>query len=418
MSEKPNEFCYFEDLLPAELKQMVLDYLSVSDLLNLCLVNKSLNEFIGKSRDCMRKIWIKFYTFKLKDLESLTLSVRNYEKLKINKVKNDEHFRFLVDLQQTWTKLLIYNSEFKFIQRFVDFVESFSETIEELEISDIEVLNNEQQICSMKFPNLKRVMFRNVPSTTIEVFLGTNKKMENASFDIAQVVDGKIPLDRILQTFLESNPKLRHLQLGPHYIKSFFDRQQVKAKFEFKLSKLFLKFPLIRDESPDIGRNVSSFLANQLKLDWILFWELNDDVILTAAWNEIPALTHLTLIGLENLFDDSMNLEMEPNPRIVHLELLSRKILISQLRKLLSAAPNLKILHVHTLTKYIMEFTSKHHQMIQEMRFENIDEEVPDIYSQLKASSDDINKSIELKKVSFWRDASHPFLVDPTFWHT
>lgn len=418
MSESFEEICYFDNHLPAELKQYILNFLNVSDMLNLCLVNKSLNEFIGQSHECMKKIWIKFYTFKLKDLESLSWSSRNYEKLKVNRVKKSEHFDFLTDLRQAWRKVLIYNSEFKTIERYINFVESFAESIEELEISDIEILDNDHQICGMKFPKLKRIMFRNVPSTAIEVFLGHNKNLENASFDIAQVVQGKVQLDLLIYKFLENNQKLQHLQLGPHYIKSLFDREDANMSFKFKLSKLFLKFPIIRDESPAISRNVSSFLTHQPNIDWILFWELNDDEILNAAWNGIPSMNHVTFIGLENLFDDSMDLTMEINTHIIHLELLSRKILLSQLRKLLASAPCLQIMHVHTLTRYILEFTARNHQIMRELRYENIDEDVPEIYEQLKATSDEINRSITFKKISFWHEASKPFSVDPIFWHT
>lgn len=412
-----SEICYFEEFLPAELKQILCNYLNVEDLLSLCLACKSMNNFIGRNHDSMKKIWIKFYSFKLKDLESLASSVRNYEKLKVNRVKNEEHFEFLANLEQPWRKILIYNTEFKSIKFYLNFAESFSETVEELEISDIEILNNRMDICPLKFPRLKRIMFRNVPSTAIEVFLEHNKKLENAAFDIVKIIEEKIPLDDLILRFLNNSLNLKHLQLGPHYIKSLFDRESEEMSFDFKLSKLFLKFPIIRDASPDIEKNVCSFFSYQNRLDWILFFEIQNDGILKSAWNEIPSINHLTFIGLEELFDDSMDLTLNPNENIFQLELLSRKILISQLRKLLQAAPKLQILHVHTLTKYIMEFTAKNHKNIRELRYENIDEEVPEIYNQLKVSSVDVNESVTLRKSSFWRDDTNPFSIDPNFWH-
>lgn len=412
-----------EEVLPAEIKQIIFNYLSLTDLLNLCAVCKPFNDFIGQSPEFMKKIWIKFYTFKMKDVESLSLSSRSYEKLKVNRVQNTDHFRFLTDLGQSWKKTLIYNCEFKRIEIFCDFVESFSESIEEFEISDIEILNNEHRICALKFPCLKRVMFRNVPSSAIEVFLGHNKNMEHAAFDIAQVMEGKMPLDQLTHNFLKYNDRLKHLQLGPHYIKSFFDRENVEMKFGFKLEKLMLKFPIISDESPDIESNVCEFLKNQPKIDWILFLELQNEEILCTAWNQVESLNHLTLVGLEGLFDfeGNMVLGMEPNFNLLHLELLSRKILLSQLRKLLAAAPNLQTLHVHTLTRYLLEFTAKNHQNIRNLTFETFDEEVFEVYEELKATSvDELNKNIELKKVSFWRDVAEKsgFSLDPIFWHS
>lgn len=412
-----------KEFLPAEIKQIIFSYLSLPDLLNLCSVSKSFNDFIGQSHDFMQKIWIKFYTFKMKDLESLSASARNYEKLKVNRVSSSsDHFTFLADLGQPWRKVLIYNCEFKKVETLLNFIESFSETIEELEISDIEILNSDYRICALKFPNLKRVMFRNVPSSAIEAFLGHNKNLENAAFDITQTVERKMPLNQVIHNFLDYNNKLKHLQLGPHYIKSFFDRENVEMKFEFQLEKLMLKFPIISDDSPEIEKNVCEFLKNQQKIDWILFLELQNEAILCTAWNNVKSLNHLTLVGLEGLFDfeGNMELAMEPNFELVQLELLSRKILLSQLRKLLAAAPNLQTLHVHTLTKYVLEFTAKNHQSLRHLTFETFDEEVFEVYEELKATSNEIeiNQNIELKKVSFWRDAADPFTLDPIFWHS
>lgn len=102
-----------EDLLPAEIKRIIFNFLDFSDLINMCAVCKSFNDFIGQSHDVMKRIWIKFYTFKMKDMESLAESSRNYEKLKVNRVHQSEHFQFLIELQKSWKKVLIYNCEFK-----------------------------------------------------------------------------------------------------------------------------------------------------------------------------------------------------------------------------------------------------------------------------------------------------------------
>lgn len=411
---------YFE-VLPPEIKQIIFNELNIPDLLNLCLVCTSFNEFIGQSSEIMRKIWIKFYSFKipLLDLNSLAVSSRKYEKLKINRVNKNEHFQYLTDLGKMWRKVLIYNCEFKRIDIFHELLKSF-ESIEELELSDIEVLNNESQIRSINFSCLKRVMFRNVRSTLIEVFLGQHTQLENASFDIVQIVDGKMPLSSMMYSFLKLNQKLKHLQLGPHFIKSLFDCEDtINMKFDYKLEKLMLKFPIVRDDSLNIEKNVCLFLENQEKINWILFLELQNEAILCSAWNNLKSLSHITFVGLEGLFDESMDLAIIPNYNITTLELLSRKILISQLRKVFAAAPNLKNLHVHTLTKYIMEFSARNHPNIQRLTYETYEEEAFEVYDLLK-ESEEVNKNIQLVKENFWRDVAEPqfFTLDPMFWHS
>lgn len=405
--------------LPSEVLEMIFELMSVQDILNLCLTCKLMNEIIGSSRNCMRRLWIKFYTFKLKDLQSLRESERNYEKLKINRVKKNEHFELLSQLFKPWSKMLIYNCEFKQFPQFSNIILNCSETIEELELSDIQILNNEYKVTSIKFSRLQRVMFRNIPSTIIELFLGDNKKLENLAFDIAQEIPDRRPLFDLIGSLLKKTKSLKMLQLGPHYIKSLFDNENFKYdNFEFKLEKLMLKFPIIPDHSELMRDNISNFLQNQSKIDWIIFWELHNDEILSAIWKN-PRISHVTFIGLESLFNDSMNLNLEFNTTIDHIELLSRKLLLSQLKKILKYAPNLRILHVFTLTKYVMECVAKYHFNIRQIRYETIDEEAIEMYEHMKNNGEgDINCKIVFRQVSFWRDAPGQFLVDPKFWHS
>jgi hypothetical protein len=181
-----------------------------------------------------------------------------------------------------------------------------------------------------------------------------------------------------------------------------------------------LKFSIIREESPDVEKNICGFLKSQQEIEWVLFIELQNEAILCSAWNNLKSLDHVTFVGLEGLFDEGMDLAMEPNVNIVTIELLSRKILLSQLRKIFAAAPKLKKLHVHTLTKNVLEFTVRNHPNIRQMTYETYDQESFEVFDRLKASPEKVNRTIELKKVSFWSDVAEPklFTLDPMFWHS
>lgn len=405
--------------LPPEIKEHIFQYLNPSDLVSATLVSRAWNNFVTQNPECMKKLWLKFYSFKLKDLNLLENGNRNYQKLKVNRVRNVDHFKMIADLHLELRKALIYNCEFKTNDGFTDFMESMSSSIQELEISDIEITSNINSPRKINFPQLKRIMFRNAPSTAIEAFLETNEKLESATFDIAQVADNRMPLDQLIANFLRLHKKLKHLQLGPHYIKAFFDSEW-EMHFDFKLIKLLLKFPIINDPSPVLERNILSFLSHQPKIEWILLQELQSAAVINKIWNELHVLKHVSFIGLEELFWEmaemnSTEIHLIPNKSITHLDLLSRKILISQLRFLLVAAPNLVSLHVQKLTKFIMEFIARNHQNIREIKYENIDEEVLEIYKQLKLI-EGVNSSIELVKHSFWGDLNNPFSMVPTFW--
>jgi len=377
-----------------------------------------LNAVVSDDVIFLRNCWIKFYAFKLKDLDALKLSNRSYGKLKVNRIKSDDHFNYLIELDQLWQKILIYNCQFSSNELLMKLIGGFATSVEELEISDIEILSNVHDAIDMSFPFLKRVMFRNVPSTCIEPFLKKHDQLTIASFDIAQESLNRMPVSEIITQFLTLNTNLQHLQLGPHYIKALFETDQL-LQFDFKLDRLLLKFPIVKDSSQLVEDNIVDFIAAQSSIDRILLWELQSDAILTQAW-QLPKMKHITLIALLALFDDSMDLILQPNESITQLDLQTRKILLSQLRAFFEAAPNLQILHVQFLTKYVMQFTARNHRNLKIIRYENIDEEeVTEIYDQLKMSTEeDINRNIKLIRASFWTDKANPFSMDPVFWRS
>lgn len=409
---------YFEKL-PQEIKEMIFINLNLSDLLNLCLSSKRLNEAVGQSKCCMQKIWIKFYSFNfnLKELEGLSESARCFEKLKVNRISRDDHFQLLIQLQKRWKKVLIYNCEFKKFSTFYELIKSLSDFIEELEISDIEILSyeNDVQYEVLKFPSLKRFMFRNMPLRATEIFLTSSKKLEIAAFDIVQLTESS-SLHEITHAILNASSILRHLHLGPQYIKSLFEDENKCYQFPFKLNNLLLKFPIVNDLSEVADENISSFLTHQSKIQWMILMELQNDKILSAAWND-RSLRRMSFIGLEELFSNDMVFDIIINSNLFQLDFISRKVLISQLRKFLKAAPHLKTIHFKNLNRHTMEFIAKNHFNIDTLFYEHIDEEVAEIYQILKKSCEnDVNQNIKLVQKSFWFGDNNPFSLDPYFW--
>lgn len=403
--------------IPEKAKNLILDQLSVAELLNLCLVSKSTNGIVGNSPKCMQRIWIKFNALELKDLNSLKLSTRKYQKIKVNNVKTVNNSELLASLQFPWRKVLIFNCVFENVELYEKLIASFAETIEELELSDIHVRYREHKIGQMKFPNLQRLLFRNVPAPVIEAFIGNNTKLENASFNIAEDIEGKRPKVSMIECFLRNNKKLTHLQLGPQYIKNLFESIDIDVKFQFNLSELLLKFPLVRDFSRNVEFNVSEFLCHQTNIEWIMMYELSSDLVIRTVWSQLPSLNRITLVGIENLLEGSMQLAMRPSNQIVHLDLLFSKIRVDHLKKLLLATPCLKILQLRILTKNILQAVVQNHRFVEEIRYKYIEEGVFDVYEELKIVGN-INTSASLRQFDFWSDKLNPFSINPVFWHS
>lgn len=404
---------YFKKL-PQEIKEMIFKHLNISDLLNLCISSKCLNKAISQSK-CMQKMWLKFYSFNLKDLQALTESTRNFEKLKVNRISRDDHFQLLINLEMQWKKVLIYNCEFKSFNTFYMLIKSMCDSIEELEISDIVISSydkddDQQEI--LEFSSLKRLMFRNMPLRAIEIFSTSSKMLKNAAFDIAQATtdESSLSLHQIIYGILSTSSGLKHLHLGPHHIKSLFEKEGKSYEFTFDLNNLLLKFPIVNDDLPeDASKNISSFLSHQKKgLDWLILMELQNDEILSAAWNS-PCLKRISFVGLEELFNNEMAFDILANQNLLQVDFISRKVLISQLRKLLSAAPQLKIIHVKSLNRHMLEFIANNHLNIKTLFYEHIDEEIK------SCGMNYVNYKIILIQKSFWFE-NNPFSLDPSFW--
>lgn len=407
-------------ILPAEIKSIIFKDFVPREVLNLSLVSKAWYNSLGKIPECMDKIWLKFYSFRIKNIESLQLTTRNYEKLKVNLLRTEKDFHTVSDLQICWKKVLIYNSEFASKEIYNQFIESLAESVVELEISDVKIKANCVIDVEFEFPMLKRLFFRNDPSTALEVFLGKTKSLESLSFDIIQEVpDSSMTMNTVIMEFLKFNTKLTHLQLGPNMIKSIFAQDDIKDDLKFKLKTLLLKFSMVGNLPEEIQENIKSFILSQSSLEWIFLWELKDEEILIKLWNELPNLKRVTFSKLEILFEDPMMLLLNTNENITQLDLHCKLLPMNQLKRILgpNVAPNLTTLYLQKLEQPEMEYAARTLHNLRTLEYEFIDEDVEDFYTNLKNSTEEaINRDITIKRRIIFDELIASFALMPLFW--
>ncbi|CAO1317070.1 unnamed protein product [Diamesa hyperborea] len=407
-------------ILPAEIKSFIFKDFVSRDVLDLSLVSKSWYNSLGKIPECMDKIWLKFYSFRIKNIESLQLTTRNYEKLKVNLLRTEKEFQTVSDLQICWKKVLIYNSEFASKEIYNQFIQSLAESVVELEISDVKIKANSVIDVDFEFPMLKRLFFRNDPSTALEVFLGKTTSLESLSFDIIQEVpETSMTMNTVIMEFLKLNNKLTHLQLGPNMIKSIFAQDDIKDDLKFQLKTLLLKFPMVGNLPEEMQENIKSFILSQTNLEWIFLWELKDEEILIKLWNELPNLKRVTFSKLEILFEDPMMLIINPNENIIQLDLHCKLLPLNQLKRILgpNVAPNLATLYLQKLEIPEMEYIARTLHNLRTLEYEFIDEDVEDFYTNLKKSTDEIiNRDIAIKRRIIFDELVAPFALMPLFW--
>lgn len=407
-------------ILPAEIKSIIFKDFVPREVLDLSLVSKAWYNSLGKIPECMDRIWLKFYSFRIKNIESLQLTTRNYEKLKVNLLRTEKDFHTVSDLQICWKKVLIYNSEFASKEIYNQFIESLAESVVELEISDVKIKANSVIDVEFEFHMLKRLFFRNDPSTALEVFLGKTKSLESLSFDIIQEVpESSMTMNTVIMEFLKFNTKLTHLQLGPNMIKSIFAQDDIKDDLKFQLKTLLLKFSMVGNLPEEIQENIKSFILSQSSLEWIFLWELKDEEILIKLWNELPNLKRVTFSKLEILFEDPMMLLLNPNENITQLDLHCKLLPMNQLKRILgpNVAPNLANLYLQKLEQPEMEYAARTLHNLRTLEYEFIDEDVEEFYTNLKNSTEEaINRDITIKRRIIFDELIAPFALMPLFW--
>lgn len=137
--------------LPEELKEMILDLLSIKDLLNFSTANKFLNEFIGQNERFMKKCRISVSLF---DENTNWISWKNYESIIFEEEENIQKIRQLQNWLGNSVRELTFMAEMN--QVMLKSI-TFYKNLEKLFIKSIVNMNTDAvvELENNVLPNLK-----------------------------------------------------------------------------------------------------------------------------------------------------------------------------------------------------------------------------------------------------------------------
>lgn len=152
--------------LPIEICEIIFDNLNTYELLTSSLVSQMWYTFIASPYFVRRKIMIK--VGKSVDVNIVKESARKYDTICIDGFDLEKEILLLTTIQ--WKTVYINSSTFLYLSDFISYISFFAQTVQKLQISKIKIQNfDEKKIKIPEFPNLKTLIFHDVPSTKLLV---------------------------------------------------------------------------------------------------------------------------------------------------------------------------------------------------------------------------------------------------------
>lgn len=162
-----------EDIAP-----LILQHLSVRDLLKCTQVSSNWHSVIGSTSRVMSKVWLRFYE-PLEGIECLMDSTRKYSNFKIQHGLPKK----LVPLfeKYKWKNVMMRDDTDIDYKDLVAFLSTMAPTIETLDLWDIGTKNINVDLVHINFPRLKELELNLTNRTVLSLFLGSNPKLKKAT---------------------------------------------------------------------------------------------------------------------------------------------------------------------------------------------------------------------------------------------
>ncbi|KAG5684723.1 hypothetical protein PVAND_013937 [Polypedilum vanderplanki] len=349
----------FVNNFPVELSELIFQHLSAKNLLKVSLVSSSWSTLIGKSTKLMKKVRIKFD----KDSQSSKLteifknSFRVYQHLWIKSFKPDTIdviFKIFESKAKNIKSLKINYFWYSNNENLIKLIELFSENIEEITLGA--VCSEFYKLDFEKFPKLK----------TLKVYWDLNcfsifKECKNLVELNIKSFTSTERVPKTLVKILHQNKNLKVLKISLNIYNEIFTDQTI-VKIPFKLCYF---------ESYNYEYvNYENFFTHQLDSIQILKIPTIYHVENIKTIFMMPNLKELKLGNIEHLYFN--NLDLAECKSLEKLKFKDTTLRLSIFNSIANAAPNLKELEIHSVSKEIMEILSSKMTKLKDLKLRTI----------------------------------------------
>lgn len=382
-------------ILPEKAMEQIFSHLRGRELLELALVSKGWNKFIGKSPVCMDKIKIHITEYFFSQRKSLRQADvlrmlengRQYRNLSIaclgsfNQLQrfSPEH-KLLIALFR-WKSVSLYNHWFDDEMEFVNFLGQLEPFVEEIELRTVKI-QNFIGICetNFEFPKLKVLRLVNVGNfvyrepfksvCNLKEFTVATEAFRPVYNDHPEEVHERV---QSLTRILLNNRSIESLELfiDQKDFDCMFVRRDFILEIGFKLKTLRIgRFKMLLHERQNHFqvKNFIKFIrrhARTLK-DFYLLECLGMEVLETAI-NEMEALKVLTIHEIESYAapgTSHIDSKLLPNESIESLNLISKRF-TDLVTAVLTNLPNLRRLSIGTINQQLLTTLAERTQKLE-----------------------------------------------------
>lgn len=270
-------------------RPLLFQHLSVRDILQLSQVSIFCEQAIGDSKECMKKVWLRFYP-PLNDVGSLVESRRKYQNFKVQRTM-PEACEQVFKMHQ-WRGAMVRDDITMDINLLTTLLEHLATTtVEQLDIWDVAIAESSKEVAPIDFPCLRKLEYNLSTPKTFAVFLGKNPrlrevKLSSNSSHFSDPIDEFIEPENIIDKFFEKNPQIENLEL-----KSITGMFRIKSKASLRVKRLSFEGDLTNGEE----ENFIKFIENQICLRDILIQGSNNSRTLDELTNALRSCNALTI---------------------------------------------------------------------------------------------------------------------------
>lgn len=387
-----------------DIQDLTFQHFTVDEVLELSLVSRNYYKTIGNSNAAMKKVWLnigdRFNEPNREDLKAFRASERKYQNFKMSEIENG--LQILLFPKRQWKRGKIDIQSFVSYRDFVNLVQIFHETIEELEIFDMDIEFVDYQHETLEFEKLTKLRVGFVTSLAMIPFMQSLGKLQKLVLEDIKDLDvkGCESAQEVLTKFLDLQPQLTHLSLSSDaFVKMFGDQNN----YEFKLNYLLVEYSgnCENEMSKTLLQNFQKFIESQKNLRWLTLCEwTNIDVLKTV-------FSHSTIVRLSiDYFDgeskkvDMNELELSENHRINHLDFEAENLELNWLKVFLQAATKVQNLYFFHVKKELFEYLLLNVKNLKMIKYCSISERYINAYRDMKTENAE-TKFIDIEEEKF-----------------
>lgn len=349
-------------VIPNELHELIFQHLSGNDVLNASEVSRLWNQETLDSKACGKTFKININDiFKLPEIDELRLLKNSLRKYKHIHIRWD----YLgSDGSKCW-----------------DLLKAHSQDIETLSIVNLMLVYYSN--ATLELPKLTKLTIAHHTdwlNNPTYFLLKANNNLTCLTLDA--------DFDMRFCDFFEQNQTLKELQLSGNLIHSLLlmnSLNDVKFKLrKFKISRSIINF---------MYNNFDTFLKSQAEsLEEIEVYGVATRVF-NLLFNDFKLIRDLNVRRVFNFYYINVN----PNETI---RTFSSDLPLEGLAPIIIAASNLEVLTVHILKVEMMEFVARNARSLRKLYYKGKIGAIFSCYNNLKASTIDLNRNIEISEVS------------------